>query len=178
MKNATIVIDVINDFVNGSLPVGQPAIDIIPFIVEQCEKAKNNGDVIIFACDNHIDGIDGKWPKHADPKTDGVKLYGELGKWFDNIRYSEVPPHAFYFPKTKYDAFFGTALAEFLKEYGVTQVTLMGVCTDICIFYTAAGAFFNGFDVKVLKKGCATFAPQNEPQVYEMMKNHFFAEIK
>ena len=176
MRTALLVIDMCNDFVadNGRLTVGKPAQEIVPFILKECEETVKSGGLVIFATDAHINGKDGNWPPHCDPETDGVEIYGELGEWC-----KENVDIAGRFPKTTYNAFWKTDLAEFLRFQRVETVKLVGVCTDICVFNSAAGAYFEGFKVQVLKKGCATldFLRGNEAQAYNMMKGQFFAEI-
>lgn len=50
---ALIVIDFTNDFVDGSLPVGQPGIDIAPRVNELTEQFVNSGDYVVMAVDLH-----------------------------------------------------------------------------------------------------------------------------
>src|SRR4051812_40085511 len=109
-ETALLVIDMPNDFVadDGGLTVGKPAQAIVPFITEQCQEVFMGDGLVIFPTDNHPGGIDGQWPKHCDPTTDGVKLYGAIGEWYEKHKqYGNV----LYLPKTKYNAFWGTDLA-------------------------------------------------------------------
>ena len=189
-REALLVIDMCKDFVDGRLPVGEPAKAIVPFIVAECQEMLDAGGLVYFPTDNHEDGKDGQWPDHCDPTTDGADLYGAIGEWFEKNRrhdpkgigYFNIPQvqsHVRYIPKTTYNAFWGTSIQWELKDMGVDTVKIVGVCTDICVFHSAAGAYFSGFKVKVLKQGCATldFLKGNEPQAYEMMKGQFAAEI-
>lgn len=52
---ALIVIDFTNDFVDGNLPVGQPAIDIEPRISQLTSEFVQNGDYVVMAVDLHED---------------------------------------------------------------------------------------------------------------------------
>jgi len=173
-KKALIVVDMVNDFVDGALPVGEPAKKIVPFIMEKIKEFHKNGDIVVFACDSHKDGIDGNWPKHCDPDTDGAKLYGEIGEW-----YVANSGDMWIEEKETYDSFHNTGLTQWLRASDVEEVYVVGVCTDICIYSTVAGAYFNGFKVNVFKDGCATLEvfKDREPQVYQMMKDYFFANI-
>jgi nicotinamidase-related amidase len=178
MKEALIVVDMCNDFVadDGRLTVGKAAQNLLPFIIEQCRHFIVQGGVVVFATDNHPEGIDGTWPQHCDPRTDGIKIYGQLGDWYDLMK---DHPNVLYQPKTTYNAFWQTPLADWLRSKQITTVNLVGVCTDICVINTAAGAYFSGFKVNVLKKGCATITvlQKYETPAYEMMQGSYAATI-
>ncbi len=154
---ALIVIDMSYDFValNGRLTCGQPAIDIVDYVHQKCDKAINEGVMVVFAMDEHKMGVDGEWPKHNDPEDCGCTPYGVLNEFMELYH---VHPNFLYVPKTKYNAFWGTPLADLLRQRGVTTVELMGVCTDICVVDTAAGAYYEGFKVKIHQAGVATFS--------------------
>lgn len=177
MKEALIVVDMCNDFVadDGKLTVGKPAQLIVPYILEECEKTISAGGEVFFPTDNHVGGYDGKWPKHCDPDTDGFKLYEPLFDFVDKRRNTN------YIPKKQYNCFHGTGLSRILKEHEIypknNTLKFCGVCTDICVLHSVAGAYFEGFtNLQVLKRGCATFSANSEI-AFEMMKNQFFAEI-
>lgn len=165
-----------NDFVadDGKLTVGKPAQAIIPYILEECEKTIINGGEVFFPTDLHVGGYDGKWPRHCDPDTNGFELFGPLLDLLDKRR------HTNYVPKKQYNCFHGTDLTEILKKHEIFKndmIKFCGVCTDICILHSVAGAYFEGFkNIRVLKRGCATFSANSEI-AFEMMRNQFFAEI-
>ena len=50
---ALIVIDFTNDFVDGNLPVGKPAIDIQKTIAELTRLYSDRGDIVVMAVDLH-----------------------------------------------------------------------------------------------------------------------------
>jgi nicotinamidase/pyrazinamidase len=47
-----------------------------------------------------------------------------------------------------------TGLAGYLRERGLTNVALVGLATDYCVFYSALDAVAHGFDTSVLMDGC------------------------
>jgi isochorismate hydrolase len=59
--------------------------------------------------------------------------------------------------KGQYDAFYGTALEEILKERGVSQVAICGVMAHLCCETTARAAFVRGFEVFFIIDGTATY---------------------
>lgn len=50
---ALIVIDFTNDFIDGSLPVGQPGIDIASRVNQLTEQFVKSGDFVVMAVDLH-----------------------------------------------------------------------------------------------------------------------------
>lgn len=156
---ALIVIDFTNDFIDGSLPVGQPGIDIAPRVNQLTEQFVRNGDYVVMAVDLHEAGDpyhpESKlFPPHNLRDTRGRELYGDLKNIYDNHK-AEI----YWMDKTRYSAFSGTDLEIKLRERGITELHLIGVCTDICVLHTAVDAYNKGFDIIIHEDGVATFNP-------------------
>ena len=66
--------------------------------------------------------------------------------------------------KTRYSAFAGTDLEMKLRERGIEEVHLVGVCTDICVLHTAVDAYNKGFKIVVYER-----------QLHLLMQGHEFA---
>jgi len=156
---ALILIDYTVDFVDGKLPVGQPAIDIEDRIAELAETFVNQGDFVVMAVDLH----DESDPYHPETKlfpphnirgTDGRHLYGKL----DEV-YRRHEDRIYWMDKTRYSAFCGTDLELKLRSRGIREVHLAGVCTDICVLHTAVEAYNKGFELFIHADACATFVP-------------------
>ncbi|MDF2858422.1 MAG: pyrazinamidase : nicotinamidase, partial [Neobacillus sp.] len=75
--------------------------------------------------------------------------------------------------KTRYSAFAGTDLEIKLRERGITEVHLVGVCTDICVLHTAVDAYNKGFKIVVYKDAVASFNQQG----HEWALGHFEQSI-
>jgi len=71
--------------------------------------------------------------------------------------------------KTRFSAFAGTELELLLRARRITELYLVGVCTDICILHTAVDAYNRGFDIVVHEKGVASF----DPTGHEWALRHF-----
>ncbi|WP_040205357.1 cysteine hydrolase family protein [Neobacillus jeddahensis] len=170
---ALINIDYTYDFVadSGALTCGLPGQQIEGKIVELMEQFMQNGDYVVFAIDVH----DLHDPYHPETKlfpphnlrdTSGRDLYGTLqgvyekNKQLDNVAYLD---------KTRYSAFAGTDLEIKLRERGITEVHLVGVCTDICVLHTAVDAYNKGFKIVVYKDAVASFNPAG----HEWALGHF-----
>lgn len=75
--------------------------------------------------------------------------------------------------KTRYSAFCGTDLELRLRARGITDVALIGVCTDICILHTAVDAYNKGFHITVYEDAVASFNPAG----HEWALGHFRSSL-
>jgi nicotinamidase-related amidase len=178
VKNeALLIVDMSNDFVadDGGLTAGKPAQEIVPYIVEQADEFLKNGGQVVVTMDAHEknDPHFELWPVHNVIGTEGQKLYGDLHNWYVNNAGNDA---VHYVPKTNYNAFHNTNLAELLRKQNVEKVHIVGVCTDICDFLTVAGADAEGFKTAAHKRGMATFTDNHE-LFANQMKLCFHTEI-
>lgn len=148
---ALLVIDMLNDFVDekGSLYCGSASRNILPFVSRKAEEARRAGEPVLFVCDRHTadDSEFEMFPPHCLAGTAGAEVCPELAPREGDILV----------PKRRYSAFFGTDLDLHLRELGLSEVVLVGVCTNICVLYTAADARMRGYRVTVLRDGVASF---------------------
>ncbi|PWK13044.1 cysteine hydrolase family protein [Tumebacillus permanentifrigoris] len=156
---ALIVIDYTYDFVVGRLPVGQPGLDIEERIAALTQEFVTNGDYVVMAVDVH----DENDPYHPETKlfpphnirhTSGRDLYGKLDEVYQANKGSVV-----WMDKTRYSSFAGTDLEIRLRERGISEIHLVGVCTDICVLHTAVDAYNKGFQIVVHADAVASFNP-------------------
>lgn len=82
---ALIVIDFTKDFVTGSLPVGQPAVEIDETIAAVTEAYCKNKHEVIMAVDLHEENDPyhpetALFPPHNIRNTEGRQLYGRLAQ--------------------------------------------------------------------------------------------------
>ncbi|XID94001.1 cysteine hydrolase family protein [Paenibacillaceae bacterium WGS1546] len=156
---ALLVIDYTYDFVVGKLPVGQPGIDIEDRVRELSERFAREGDFVVLAVDLHDEGDERHpetrlFPPHNIRGTEGRRLYGKLGDW-----HAANETAAYWMDKTRYSAFCGTDLSLKLRERGIAEVHLAGVCTDICVLHTAVDAYNRGYKIVVHADAVASFNP-------------------
>ncbi|MEF3306341.1 cysteine hydrolase family protein [Paenibacillus sp. GYB003] len=174
---ALIVIDYTVDFVVGKLPCGQPAIDIESRIAELTESFVRQGDWVAMAVDLH-DENDALHPEHRlfPPHnirgTEGRSLYGKLKSAYD--RFAD---RIYWMDKTRYSAFCGTDLELRLRERGVDEVHLAGVCTDICVLHTAVDAYNKGFRICVHEDAVASFNPAGHDWALQHFANSLGAAL-
>lgn len=163
MKEALLIIDMSNDFVDdkGGLSAGEPAQKIVPNIIELAGQFLAKDQLVVFCMDAHEENDPHfkLWPPHNVKGTWGARIYGKLGQWYEK---NKAHPSVLFVPKPEYDAFFGTELDRSLKERGVDTVHLTGVCTDICDFLTAYGAYARGYRTIAHRNSMATFTGQHD----------------
>lgn len=171
MKEALLIVDMSNDFVadDGTLTVGKPAQEIVPYIRNLADEFLTAGHVVVVSMDAHQpnDPHFELWPAHNVEGTQGQQLYGELADWFKANKENE---QVFYQPKTNYNAFFETGLADKLRQFSVEKVHVVGVTTDICDFLTISGADAEGFQTAIHKRGSATFTDLGDTMIGHMVR--------
>jgi len=143
MRPAVLVIDMLNDFVKGSLKLPN-ASEVVPRIGRLLQAARQRGVPVIYVCDSHLEGVDRElevWGPHALKDTWGAKVVDELAPAKGD----------FVVEKRRYSAFYATDLDLLLRELGVDTLILTGVATEICVQHTAADAFYRGFNVVVVE---------------------------
>ncbi|KKB39107.1 cysteine hydrolase family protein [Bacillus thermotolerans] len=158
-KKALINVDYTIDFVTGALPAGQPAVEIEEKVASLTEQFLANGDFVVLAIDLHTENDPYHpetklFPPHNIEGTEGRRLYGKLEDVYQAYKDSA---NLYYMNKTRYSAFAGTDLDIKLKERGITELHIVGVCTDICILHTAVDAYNKGYSIVIHQNATASF---------------------
>ncbi|BAC12521.1 pyrazinamidase : nicotinamidase [Oceanobacillus iheyensis HTE831] len=160
-KKALLNIDYTIDFVaeDGALTTGKPGQAIESKIVQITKAFADQGDYVVFAIDAHQPDDEYHpeqqlFPPHNIVGTKGRQLFGELETLYQRIKEQE---NVYYFDKTRYSAFAGTDLELKLRERGIEEVHLVGVCTDICVLHTAVDAYNKGFRIVIHQDAVASF---------------------
>lgn len=158
---ALIVIDYTYDFVasDGKLTCGEPGQLIDERIAQLIKQYSEKGDLVVFANDIHYEHDSYHpetklFPPHNIAGTDGRDLYGSVKTVYESIQHM---PNVFSLDKTRYSAFAGTNLAILLNERNIKEVSLTGVCTDICVLHTAVDAYNLGYKIKIYEDAVASF---------------------
>lgn len=148
---ALLVIDVL--VADGDDAVYEPQEDEALFN-ERCVRltraARAAGLPVIFANDDHIEGVDRElelWGPHGIHGK--VKVLPELE--------AGSGAHDFIVPKRRYSGFFGTDLDLLLRELGVRTLIAVGEDTNICVLHTLADAYFLGYETIVPEDCTRTF---------------------
>jgi nicotinamidase/pyrazinamidase len=174
MTRALIVVDVQNDFCEGgSLAVagGAGVAHRIGALLHHWTQQDPNApeySVAVATQDHHVDPgahfskepdfVD-SWPRHCVAGSDGVAVHPNL----------DPQPFDAIFLKGEYAAAYsgfegrnhdGVALADWLRDHGITHLDVCGIATDHCVRATALDGLREGFTVRVLTDLCAGVAPE------------------
>jgi len=146
MTKALLVIDMLKDFLekDGALCIGDTK-QLIQNVGQRLLEWRVQGDPVIYIVDRHLpqDAEFAMFPPHCLAGERGGEVIDEL----------TPRPGDYIVYKRRYSAFFGTDLDLILRELGIGDLEIAGVCTQICVLYTAADARMLSYTVTV-KKNC------------------------
>ncbi len=147
-QEAIIVVDMLVGFLEPGHPLycGDGARAIIPRVTALLAGRK--GCPVIYLADNHDpdDKEFAMFPPHCVRGSRESRLIPEL-----------APFPGMYMPKTRYSGFFGTDLENVLAGLAPSKVTVVGVCTDICVMHTVADLRNRDYLVEVPADAVASF---------------------
>lgn len=163
MKKLLVVVDMQNDFINGSLGTREAA-KIVSKVRDKVEEYISQGQEVVFTLDTHLENYldtqEGrKLPvKHCIKGSDGWKLCGELEP-FKGKRFEK-------------GAFGSMECGEYAAQGGYDSVELVGLCTDICVISNAMviKAMAPETAVMVDQGCCAGVTLQSHKNALEAMK--------
>lgn len=180
-KKALIHIDYTYDFVaaDGALTCGAPGQALEGRMVELTKAFIDNGDYVVFAIDIHQENDPFHpetklFPPHNIEGTAGRKLYGALEELYQA---NKQAANVYWMDKTRYSAFAGTDLELRLRARGISELHLVGVCTDICVLHTAVDAYNKGFDIIVHEDAVASFDPEGHVWALRHFKGSLGAQV-
>ncbi len=166
MKNILVVVDMQKDFIDGALGTKEAEA-----IVDNVARTIKGFDgEIVFTRDTHYDNyMDTQEGKnlpvpHCIKGTDGWQIDKKLAAIIDadsGIKIFDKP------------TFGSVELAEYLKRSGdIEKVTLIGLCTDICVISNALliKAYLPETEVSVIESCCAGVTPESHRNALEAMK--------
>ncbi len=165
MKKALVIVDVQNDFVDGALGTKE-AVNIIPSVVEEIQKDYDQIYVTYDTHeDNYLDTLEGKYlpVKHCIKDSEGWSLNSEVKKALENKKYISVE-------KPTFGSF---ALVQYLTTYQPDEITIIGLCTDICVISNALllRAALSNTTINVVEKACAGVTVEKHNAAIEVMKS-------
>jgi nicotinamidase-related amidase len=165
---ALIIVDMLNDFVDGKLanPKAQAIVEPLQRLLAH---AREDGWVVVFSNDaHHSDDPELKvWGEHAMAGTPGADVIPQLVP-----REGEIVS-----PKRDYGAFDGTGLDEQLKERGVDEVVIAGQHTHICVRHSSYGALRRGYDISIPRDAVCAFDGVDEDEALAYLEMAYAAKI-
>lgn len=159
MKKTLIVVDMQNDFIDGSLGTKE-AQAIVENVRKKIKAYQETGGEIIFTRDTHrkdyLNTNEGRHlpVEHCIFGTEGWKIADGLE--VPNAKYVDKPSFGF----TKWE------------DYDLEEVELVGLCTDICVVSNALiiKAVYPEINVTVDAGCCAGVTPETHRAALETMK--------
>ncbi len=157
MTTALVILDMLNDFVDGTLAnvAAKPIIDPIGRLAE---TVRNRDDwIVVYGNDAHLPGdfeLD-VFGEHAMAGTDGAAVIAPLRPATGDI----------IVPKRYYSAFTQTDLDATFRVAAVDRVVLTGQHTDCCARHTSYDTFQRGIDIVVLDDATAVYQPLSDEPV-------------
>ena len=158
-----VVVDMQNDFINGSL--GTPeAVAIVPQVIKKIKEYEETGDRIIYTKDTHFEN-------YLDT-SEGAKLPVEhciKGTVGHDIPADILRSHELIFEKPTFGSL---ELAEYLHTVEFDELELIGLCTDICVISNALiiKAHFPEKVVTVDSSCCAGVTPDTHSAALTTMR--------
>ena len=135
-RRALIVIDVQNEYETGALPIAHPPLaESLPNVGRAMDAARAAGALVVVV-------------QHDSPAGSLAFAVGSHGWELHDVVASRAADHLVH--KTLPGSFTGTDLEAWLRDRGVTTVTLVGYMTQHCVDTTARQAFHAGFTVEVV----------------------------
>lgn len=156
MPNVTIVVDVLNGFCKIGNLASPRCLAAIPRIKDVVQQRSDAGDQLIFLADTH-DPDDREFdvfPVHCVRGSAEAEVVEELQPFIVKSRLVR---------KRRYSGFFETDLEALLSAAGPEVVTVVGVCTDICVMHTVADLRNRDYRVVIPASAVETFDSPEHP---------------
>ena len=164
-----IVVDMQTDFVNGALGTKE-AVKIVPYVVGRVVDGINRGEQILFTRDTHgeayLETQEGKnLPvPHCIRGTEGWEIIPQLTEYAEGRTIVDKPTFG--------SDELGRMLAALHEQDHIEKITLIGLCTDICVISNALliKAFLPEVPVAVDAACCAGVTPESHATALAAMQ--------
>jgi ureidoacrylate peracid hydrolase len=121
---------------------------------------------VVWLCDEHPISEDREFEKRVPHCIGGTWNAGIIDAM-------DVAPDELRIAKRRYSGFFGTDLDLRLREWGVKQVVVTGVVTNICVRSTVHDAYFLGYDVFVPEDCVSATSDREQASTLYDIDTHF-----
>lgn len=185
-KDAIIVVDVQNDFVDGSLGT-ERGLEVARGInawlgglvhAEGEEAETDDGSSVVslplivgtkdwhikpeghFAPEGEEPDYKDTWPVHCVADTHGAQVCAELNPELVDVWFHKGEYTAAYSGFEGHLAGEEQTLQQWLNSHEVENVTIVGIATDFCVRATALDALNAGFHVRVIEQLCSAVTEQ------------------
>jgi len=179
--NALVIVDIQNDFLLGgalAVPRGDAIIPVVNELEDYFELVVATQDWHPAAHQSFASSHPGKkpfetidlhglqqtlWPDHCVQGTAGAEFAprlktNKIETIFRKGTHPEIDSYSGFYDNGHRKS---TGLADYLRGKKVDQVFLVGLCADICVFYTAMDSLAEGFKTWIVEDGTCPLSPQD-----------------
>ena len=174
MKNILIIVDMQNDFIDGSLG-SKDAQEIVPNVVKLINNAVTNQDFIFVTQDTHgkdylstQEGL--RLPvKHCIKNTKGWEINQDVWSALEKADMGKVSVIS---KPTFGSTFLASKVKEKCQTDEIGEIRICGLCTDICVVSNALILKANIKDTRIVidSKSCAGTSVENHNAALTTMK--------
>jgi len=166
-RAAVLVVDMLNEFLEpGGEMVLLEGRSVIEPINRLLTASRGMGMRVVWLCDEHPIPDDKEFEKRVPHCIGGTWNAGIIDAM-------DVAPDELRIAKRRYSGFFGTDLDLRLREWGVEQVVVTGVVTNICVRSTVHDAYFLGYDVFVPEDCVSATSDREQASTLYDIDTHF-----
>jgi ureidoacrylate peracid hydrolase len=166
-RAAILVVDMLNEFLEpGGEMVLLSGRSVIEPINRLLAAGREMGTRVVWLCDEHPIPEDKEFEKRVPHCIGGTWNAGIIDAM-------DVAPNELRIAKRRYSGFFGTDLDLRLREWGVQQVVVTGVVTNICVRSTVHDAYFLGYDVFVPEDCVSATSDREQASTLYDIDTHF-----
>jgi len=165
MKTAVLIIDMVQDYFTHGYPITEPARAIIPAINDLNAAARAAGMPVIHSTDSFLEDdflFKGKMEPHSLRGTAGAEVVDGVVR----------EPSDVWLPKRRFSAFYKTDLDQTLRTWGIEQVAIGGIITQICVLATALDAIQNDFRTIIVEDCCASPTEKMRTQCLDLYRHN------
>ena len=182
MRNALVVVDVQNDFVEGGSLAVNGGQAVAALISRHVRHFKTEYHFVVATQDYHEDpgthfsdhpDFHDSWPPHCVAGTPGAAFCTPISNLVrEKLIQAVVRKGQHAAAYSGFEGFDprGHPLLDLLKEQRVDHIDVCGIATDYCVRATALDARKHDFQVRVLVNLCAAVDPGTGLQALEEMK--------
>lgn len=173
-ETALVVVDMVNGFVNEGVLHDKNIKKVVPRQLELMEEAEKKGSLIILVKDTHMNGaIEFRRfgnTTHCIKGTSEAELIDELKEWVKKDSVIEIE-------KNSTSVMEAPKFRELVQNAdNITEVNIVGCCTDICVFNGAMGLanYYNQWNrdvtINVHEDAIATYSEDKRREYVESAK--------
>lgn len=182
MRNALVVVDVQNDFVEGGSLAVKGGQQVAAMISRHLRHFKSEYEFVVATQDYHEDpgthfsdqpDYHDSWPAHCVAGTPGAAFCGPISNLVrEKLIQAVVRKGQHAAAYSGFEGFDprGHPLYDVLREQRVDHLDICGIATDYCVRATALDARKHDFQVRVLLNLCAAVDESTGQQALEEMR--------